>query len=482
VWLCPAPFAATFCLAYGPLIASLILGVLRGVWHLPLFAVGLIPWYDVVFLSLAMQFIASWLYNRTRGSLPVVMFFHLASNVAGVIMPLLFTGADLTAHSRLFVALACLCALVVVGVAGPALGVRQQPPFEGKVAEPLPQARKGKRRLGWGKRLLTWFLGVVMALAGAGVVYQQIGTALDRRFYGPPGQLVNVGGYKLHLHCLGQGSPTVILDHVGATNSAQWALIQPQVATQTRVCAYDRAGFGWSEPGPGPRDAAHNAQELHTLLANAGIEGPYLFVGHSFGANVARIYAATYPDEITGLVLVDPGLLSGRPEVPAEVAAQWETQEDGFMQIAPWLARFGIIRLAGALGALPGHGDLPSPQAEAFDAWQRTNQFYVTLKAQYRAMGATSAQVLAAEATLGDMPLIVLSAAQPEQNRSRKVWTSVNAGLAARSANGVHTVVPGSDHMSLALRREDAQVTTSAILEIVEAVRTERPLSWEGSR
>jgi hypothetical protein len=148
----------------------------------------------------------------------------------------------------------------------------------GKLAESAQPTRTGRSRLGWGKRLLAWLLGAVVVLAGAGMAYQQIGTALDRRLYAPPGQMVDVGGYKMHIHCAGQGRPMVILDHVGAANSAQWALIQPAVATQTRVCAYDRAGFGWSEPGPGARDAAHNAQELHTLLTNAGIEGPYLFV------------------------------------------------------------------------------------------------------------------------------------------------------------------------------------------------------------
>lgn len=111
-------------LAYGPLVASLILGVLRGSWHLPLLAYGFVPWYDVVFLSLAMQFIISWLYNRTQGSLPVVMLFHLASNIAGAIMPAVFAGTEYAQYSMLFVTLACLCALVIVGAAGPALGQR----------------------------------------------------------------------------------------------------------------------------------------------------------------------------------------------------------------------------------------------------------------------------------------------------------------------------------------------------------------------
>jgi pimeloyl-ACP methyl ester carboxylesterase len=338
------------------------------------------------------------------------------------------------------------------------------------------QESKGRSWIGWVGRMLAWLLGAVVVLAGAGAVYQQIGTVIDQRAYPPPGQMVDVGGYKMHIYCLGEGSPTVILDHVGAANSAQWALIQPVIAQQTRVCAYDRAGFGWSEPGLASHDTKYKAQELHTLLTNAGIDGPYLYVGHSFGANVARIYAADFPNQIAGLVLVDPGFVFGRPGVPTEIDEQFRTADRGFINVAPWLARFGIIRLAGALGALPGHGDLPSPQGEAFDALQRTNQFFVTLKNQ--AMEATSAQVIAAEEELRDQPLIVLSAAQPEQDRSREVWTAVNAAIAARSTNGIHVVVPGSDHISLALDRKDATVTTNAILKMLTAVRTGRPLNW----
>jgi pimeloyl-ACP methyl ester carboxylesterase len=346
----------------------------------------------------------------------------------------------------------------------------------GRLVGQSQQEVKGRLWIGRVGRLLAWLLGTIVVLVGAGVVYQQIGTVIDQRAYPPPGQMVDVGGYKMHIDCLGEGSPTVILDHVGAANSAQWALIQPVVAQQTRVCAYDRAGFGWSEPGPAPRDAKHNAQELHTLLTNAGIDGPYLFVGHSFGANVARVYAADFSQQIAGLVWVDPGFVHGRPGVPTEIDEQFRTADRGFVDAAPWLARFGLIRLAGALGMLPGHGDLPSPQGEAFDVLQRTNQFFVTLKTQ--AMEASSAQVLAAEEELRDQPLIVLSAAQPEQDRSREVWTAVNAAIAARSTNGIHVVVPGSDHMSLALDREDAAVTTNAILEMLNSVRTGRPLNW----
>ena len=334
-----------------------------------------------------------------------------------------------------------------------------------------------KTHLGRGWRIVIWFAVGIVFLLSIGALYQAVGTAVDRRTYPAPGQLVDVGGFQMHIYCTGEGRPTVILDHVGAANSAEWALIQPIVAAQTRVCAYDRAGFGWSEAGPGPRDAEHNAQELHTLLANAGITGPFVFAGHSFGGNVGRVYAADFPAEIAGLVLVDPGLSLHRPGVPQDIDAQWQTQDAGFMQAAPWLARVGLLRLMAALSLMPGHGDLPLPQGNAFDAFQKTNQFYNTLKAQNLAVEDTSAQVLAAETHLGDLPLIVLSAGLPENDRGRQVLTEVNAGIADHSANGDHRIVAGSEHMALAVSQEYATQTAAAILEMVAVVRGERPLT-----
>jgi pimeloyl-ACP methyl ester carboxylesterase len=347
-----------------------------------------------------------------------------------------------------------------------------------KGLESSPTQAVSRARLGCGWRIVMWLLASVSVLLGVGAIYQMVGTARDLRTYAPPGQMVDVGGYKMHLYCTGEGSPTVILDHVGAANSAQWALVQPVVAAQTRVCAYDRAGFGWSETGPDPQDAAHNAQQVHTLLVQAGIEGPFIYVGHSFGGNVARVFAANCPDDTAGLVLLDPGKSFHRPGVPEDIDARWRDEENGFMMIAPTMARIGLMQLARDLGAMPGHGDLPSPQAEAFDALQITPRFYDTLKAQQLAMYDTSAQVLAAEEKLGDLPVIVLSPTQLGQDgQDRQVWTEVNVTIAARSANGVHRTVAGADHMALAVKQAYASITADAILEVVAAVRGERPLA-----
>jgi pimeloyl-ACP methyl ester carboxylesterase len=117
--------------------------------------------------------------------------------------------------------------------------------------------------------------------------------------------MVDVGGYRLHLYCTGEGSPTVILEAGGGNPWLSWYQVQPQVAQFTRVCSYDRAGLGWSDPSPKPRTTKVIADELHTLLHNAGITAPFVLVGHSLGGLDARMFASQYPSEAVGMVLVD---------------------------------------------------------------------------------------------------------------------------------------------------------------------------------
>src|SRR5215207_9769188 len=146
------------------------------------------------------------------------------------------------------------------------------------------QRTRPKRGLrSWIRRGLVWMIAGLLTLAVIGAIYQAIATQIDQRTYPPPGEMVDVGTHSLHINCLGQGSPTVILESGLGTMSADWANVQPQVAKTTRVCSYDRAGTGWSERGPTPRDPKQIAGELHTLLANAGIDGPCVLVGQSFG-------------------------------------------------------------------------------------------------------------------------------------------------------------------------------------------------------
>ena len=218
------------------------------------------------------------------------------------------------------------------------------------------------------KRIVLGLAIVIVALAGAGLVYQTIATAKDEREFPPPGKLVDIGGRTLHIQCSGTAPPgvaTVILEAGTGLASPSWALVQELVAPTTRVCAYDRAGNGWSEPGPLPRDAATIAGELQALLKGAAIGGPYVLVGHSFGGMYIRAYRDSYPDEVVGLVLVDlshPDQLARSPERSAQVATA-----EVALKVAPWLARLGIIRLTGL-----GEGndlDLPARQHAEMNAF-----------------------------------------------------------------------------------------------------------------
>src|SRR5688572_13309595 len=134
-----------------------------------------------------------------------------------------------------------------------------------------------------------------------------VGQQKDKKpTYSPPGKLVDVGGYRLHLNCTGKSGPTAVLIAGGGDFSFDWGLVQPDVSRFTRVCSYDRAGIAWSEPGPIPRTMKQEAHELHLLLKAARIKSPLVLVGHSIGGLIARVYAEQYPDEVAGMVLVDP--------------------------------------------------------------------------------------------------------------------------------------------------------------------------------
>src|ERR671912_104345 len=137
-----------------------------------------------------------------------------------------------------------------------------------------------RRIMRWTVKAILWSVVVLLVLAVAGAIYQSIATERAERAYPPPGEMVDVGGYSLHINCVGQGSPTVLLDAAAGGFSAQWVRVQQEVSGTTRVCAYDRAGMGWSEGGPEPRDADRVAGELHALLDGAGVEGPYVLAGH----------------------------------------------------------------------------------------------------------------------------------------------------------------------------------------------------------
>ncbi len=164
---------------------------------------------------------------------------------------------------------------------------------------------KPKDCFGWGLRVLLIGVVLIAILLVAGKIVQRRATLADFERFPTLGQLVDVDGYRMHIFCQGEGSPTVIADAGNGDFSITWGLVQPEVAQHTRICVYDRAGYGWSESNPAPRTARQMVTELHALLKNAEIEGPYILVGHSLGGFNVRMYASLYLEEVVGMVLVD---------------------------------------------------------------------------------------------------------------------------------------------------------------------------------
>ena len=159
------------------------------------------------------------------------------------------------------------------------------------------------------KRFLKWSGLLILAVAVTGVVYQQIGLQRDAERFPAPGVMVDIGTHELHLYCMGEegDAPTVILEAGATFISTGWQWVMDHLAETTRVCTYDRSGFGWSDEGVHPYDGPQASDELHTLLLNAGINTPVILVGHSLGAMIGRIHYDRYPDDLAGLIMIEPG-------------------------------------------------------------------------------------------------------------------------------------------------------------------------------
>ncbi len=314
----------------------------------------------------------------------------------------------------------------------------------------------------WAGYLGGGLVSLIVLLACAGALYQWIGGSWDRRSHPPPGTFVVVNGLRMHLVCTGQGSPTVVLDS-GLSNSwLHWYKVQPEVARFARVCSYDRAGLGWSEPRPGPRTSQAVAKELHTLLRNAGIEPPFVLVGHSMGGLNMQMYASLYRSEVAGMVLVD----SVHGDQRIVFAADYKRGSDywtGVMKRNLLLMPFGIPRLLGWCGTA-----LPAKRAElrAFDC---TSQQIHGWLAEEGGSEASSDQVRAT-GPLGDLPLVVISRgpSNPAQKQFLPGWYKLQDSLAHRSTRGRRIVAEGAGH-DIHLDRPD--VVVAAIREVWDECR-----------
>jgi pimeloyl-ACP methyl ester carboxylesterase len=321
-----------------------------------------------------------------------------------------------------------------------------------------------------GGRVQLYVVFTVLALCAVGGGWQTVSEATETNPYLDSGRLIDVDGHRMHLSCAGSGGPTVVLEPGAGGTSASMGWVAPAVAGQTRVCVYDRAGRGGSEPGIGPQDGARVATDLHTLLHRAGVPGPYVLAGHSFGGLYVRIFAAHYPDEVAGLVLID-STASQEPAAsvtPAPPPRAGDSRYDGvgrFATLASLSARVGLARLYGDLvrGTLPDR----SEDLLRFDTAQASTVRSV-VEEYLRGGGSRQAASLR---DFGDKPLFVLTAGEHPAS-----WMTAQEDMATLSTDSVHEVVDGATHQALEDDEEYAAHITRAVLDVVTSVRTGTPL------
>jgi pimeloyl-ACP methyl ester carboxylesterase len=310
----------------------------------------------------------------------------------------------------------------------------------------------------------------------------------------PPGRLLDIGGWRLHLHCTGEphgSQPPVILEAGVGNFSVEWSLVQPRVATFARVCSYDRAGSGWSDLGPLPRTMRQIAFELHTLLDKAGVRPPYVLVGQSYGGVLVRVYAATYPQGVAGMVLVDGGRLNplrfingqlvslpdiarGRPVPPVQTSNPLRESD---------IPSDAKAQIEAAARRMASRANEPPRDKLPLDA-QRMRTWGLAQIKHYAAYGPGAAELEAEELALmiadqqkeahplGDRPLIVLTAGNreygPDQQALEDDRQRMQAALAKLSRNGKQVIAVGSGHH---IHIEDPELVVKAIREVLQALR-----------
>ncbi|MBA4089154.1 MAG: alpha/beta hydrolase [Sphingobium sp.] len=331
----------------------------------------------------------------------------------------------------------------------------------------------------WTLRIMLGLAALLLCLLIAGALYEAWGRYGAARLYPPPGKLVDIGGRRIHIDCRGTGSPTVILESgLGSGGSVDWARVHDALARHTRTCAYDRAGIMWSDPKPGPQNAAAVAEDLHATLAAVGIRGSLVLAGHSIGGPYARVYTARYGDQVAGLVMVD----ASHPDQVARFAQVIKANVDptrmlGVMRIATGLSWTGVVRL------LTGK-DVPNlPREAGAKIAAYTSVSIRGARAELEGFNRTMDQARSVR-SFGDRPLVVMTAMAPltpaqlkgldltsqDGARMKQIWKALHNEMTAMSSRGHQLIVPDAGHY-IQIDRPDMVI--AAVARVVDAVRAD---------
>jgi pimeloyl-ACP methyl ester carboxylesterase len=335
------------------------------------------------------------------------------------------------------------------------------------VAGQPPTAPRKRRRLRtWAIRGLAGLLLLVIGAAATSALLE----LRDARRFPAPGDLVELpDGRQLHLDVRGEqhGGPIVVLDAGWGGSSPAYAWLHDQLDDSLTTVAYDRPGYGWSDPVDRPVDLALAAADLHAALDARGLPGPYVLVGHSLGAHYVRVFAERYPDDVTGLVLLDPSHEDQFDRMP-DVAKQLQ-QMSAMFAAFPKLARLGLFRIRNPQAAVLT--DLPPDVAAQLDALTVTPRHFRALAGEGRVVLDIAASV---PRDLGDIPVHVVSATQPAAGQSeqdREISTELHRELVSRSPLAVHHEVAGAAHETLVTDQDHASTVADIIADVVDANR-----------
>ena len=303
----------------------------------------------------------------------------------------------------------------------------------------------------WTMRIVVVLGAFLMVAALSGATYQWLATRKELAATPPPGHLVDIGGYRLHLWCTGDGAPAVILDTGLGGSTPGWAFVQPEVARFTRVCSYDRAGMGYSDPGPSPRTARRNASELAELLARSGIAGPVVLVGASIAGFDVRVFASDHPERAAGLVLVDASHEDDVHEAPR------------MARFVPLLSTIGVLRLFGGMS----FGQRIESLAPSVRQFAQATRFRA---AGYRAAAdeiihiRESAEEVRSSRRKLTIPVLVVTGAQGADEN----WRRLQQDQASLSERGCLIIAQQSGHV---VAVDQPEIVVDAIRIVVETAR-----------
>lgn len=346
--------------------------------------------------------------------------------------------------------------------------------------------------------LLAWLVaGTVIAML-LGSAYQAIGTRRDRQRFPPLGRLVDIGGHRLHI--LESGSahsgPTILLEAGLMSTVLSWSDLQRRLSRNHRVVSYDRAGLGWSDLGPMPRSSGRIVDELHALLRSAAIPPPYVLVGHSFGGLTMPLFAARFPTEVAGLVLVDP-VAPAEWDPPSEHNRKQMLIGAAICRRAAFLARIGLLRFVAFLlttrakslaarvvrlisrGSPAESGTVSSPWFSALPAAERDMaavfwiqpKFALTIAGQLEHLPANAARLTALH-HVPEQPVVILSARTAPEHRRKE-----HAVIAARCPRGTHILAEKSNHW---IMQEQPELVLQAIESVLQTRERSRAVAAGG--